>query len=251
MEKESSKVKSLAKALHVLECFDNDKPELGVTEIAKMLHLQKSTVHNIVSTYKDLGYLQQNPETGKYYLGIKLLQFSYIINNHMGLRKFFLPYLQEIANKVNETVYLGIPHDGDVMYIENQAPSSSTSTRNILGEHAPMYCTGLGKVMLAFLSDADREAAMDRPFLPFTENTITTREALLAELAEIRRRGYAIDNMEHEYGVICIAFPVFGVDGRIVAAISASAPSLRFTPEVIKQNAVIMREILAPAQRIL
>ena len=251
MNNENSKVKSLAKALHVLECFSNDKPELGVTEISKMLHLHKSTVHNIVSTYKDLGYLQQNPETGKYHLGIKLLQFSYIINNHMGLRKFFLPYLQEIANKVNETVYLGIPHDGDVMYIENQAPFNSVSTRNILGEHAPMYCTGLGKVMLAYLPDADRESAMDRPFFPFTENTITTREALLAELGEIRRRGYAIDNMEHEYGVMCLAFPVFGVDGRIVAAVSTSAPSLRFTPEVIKQNAIVMREILAPAQHIL
>lgn len=251
MDNQTSKVKSLAKALHVLDCFSNDKPELGVTEIAKMLDLQKSTVHNIVSTYKDLGYLQQNPETGKYQLGVKLLQFSYIINNHMGLRKFFLPYLQEIANKVNETVYLGIPHGGDVLYIENQAPFNSVSTRNILGEHAPMYCTGLGKVMLAFLSDAEREEALDRPLTPFTENTITTREALFAELEEIRRRGYAVDNMEHEYGVVCLALPVFGAGGRIVAAVSASAPSLRLTPDVIKQNAVTMREILAPAQHML
>lgn len=251
MEKPTSKVKSLAKALRVLECFANDKPELGVTEIGRMLGLQKSSVHNIVSTYEDLGYLQQNQETGKYYLGVKLLQFSYIINNHMGLRKFFLPYLQEIANKVNEAVYFGIPHNGDVLYIENLTPSSSITARNILGEHAPMYCTGLGKAMLAFLPEEEQEKALDRPLIPFTENTITTREALYADLAEIRRRGYAIDNMEHEYGVSCVAIPVFGVDRRIVAAVSASAPSPRFTADVLTQNAKIMREILAPAQYIL
>lgn len=251
MEEPTSKVKSLAKALRVLECFANDRPELGVTEIAKMLGLQKSTVHNIVSTFEDLGYLQQNQETGKYYLGVKLLQFSYIINNHMGLRKFFLTYLQEIAHTINEAVYFGIPHDGEVLYIENLTPASSMSARNILGEHAPMYCTGVGKAMLAFLPESEQEKVLSRPLTPFTENTITTREALREDLARIRSRGYAIDNMEHEYGVTCIAIPVFGADYRVVAAVSVSAPSLRFTPDVIARNARIMREILGSAQYIL
>ena len=251
MEEQTSKVKSLAKALHVLECFQNDRPELGVTEIARMLDLQKSTVHNIVSTYEDLGYLRQNQETGKYQLGVKLLQFSYIINNHMGFRKFFLPYLQEIANKVNEIVYFGIPHEGDVLYIDSQVPAGTMAARNILGEHAPMYCTGLGKAMLAFLPVETRERFMDRPLTPFTENTITTREALRADLEQIRMRGYSIDNMEHEYGVTCLALPIFGADRRVVGAVSVSAPSLRFTEDVLRRNAQIIREILAPAQYVL
>ena len=251
MEEQTSKVKSLAKALRVLECFTSERPELGVTEISRMMELQKSTVHNIVSTYEDLGYLMQNQETGKYRLGIKLLQFSYIINNHMGLQKFFLPYLQEIASKVNEIVYLGIPHEGDVLYIDSQAPAGISLTRNILGEHAPMYCTGLGKAMLAFLPEEERNRCLNRPLTPFTENTIRTREEMLGELEQIRRRGYAIDNMEHEYGITCISVPVFGHDRRLVSAVSISAPSLRFDHDTLEKNARIMQDILAPAQRIL
>ncbi len=247
MEREF-KVKSLAKAIRLLECFSDSRPELGVTELAQMLDLQKSTVHNIASTFESLGYLSKNKESGKYYLGLKLLQFSYIINNHMGFRKFFLPYMQKIAREVNETVFLGIPHGAEVLYIECVFPMENLGGRNILGEHAPMYCTGLGKAMMAYLPLEKQEEYAAYPLTKFTENTIITKEALLADMEEIRGRGYSIDNMEHEYGVTCIGIPVFGHDHNIVAAISVSAPSLRFDEEMIKKNADIMQQILESAQ---
>ena len=90
MANETAKVSSLVKAMKVLECFSMKNPELGVTEIAKQLGLQKSTVHNILSTFETMGYLIQNPTTGKYSLGVRLLQFSYIVNNQMGYQKLIM-----------------------------------------------------------------------------------------------------------------------------------------------------------------
>jgi len=249
--KEEYKVKSLAKAMKVLECFSNDQPELGITEIAEMVKLQKSTVHNIVSTFRELGYLSCNKDNSKYYLGVKLLQFSYIINNHLGFRNFFLPYMRQIADELKEVVYLGIPNEGDVLYIETQFPHGSVAVRNILGERAPMYCTGLGKAMLAYLPVSEQEKYASRKLKKFTENTITTKEALLRDLEQVRLRGYSIDNMEHEYGITCIGVPVFGHDKQVVAALSISAPSLRFDDATVAKNAKRMKEILEPAQYIL
>lgn len=242
------KVKSLAKAVRLLECFSIQKPELGITEIAQMLDLQKSTVHNIASTFETLGYLSQNKETGKYYLGVKLLQFSYIVNNHMGFHKFFLPYMKQITNELHENVYLGIPHEGEVLYIECCYPNEANGGRSILGEHAPMYCTGLGKAMLAFLPESKQQAYAKQPMERFTKNTIVTSDALLEELTQIRARGYSIDNMEHEYGITCVGMPIFGNDRRVVAAISVSGPSLRFDSDTLVRHAARMKVILEPTQ---
>ena len=242
------KVKSLAKAMGLLECFSDRRPELGVTEMAQMLGLHKSTVHNIASTLEQMGYLSQNQETGKYSLGVKLLQFSYIINNHMGLERFFLPYMKKIASRLNIMVYLGIPHGDEVLYIACAFPEENVGWRNILGEHAPMYCTGLGKAMLAFLPEELRVKYISRPLEPFTEATITDKETLKMDLHLTRTRGWSVDSMEHEYGVTCIGMPVFAHNGRLVAAVSVSASSLLLRPEVLKSHAAAMREILEPAQ---
>lgn len=251
MAHETAKVSSLVKAMRVLECFSIKDPELGVTEIAKQLDLQKSTVHNILSTFETMGYLTQNSATGKYSLGVRLLQFSYIINNHMGYQKFFLPYMEKIADKLHETVFLAIPHDSEVLYLESRQPHDSMGDRKILGEHAPMYCTGLGKALMAFMPQEEQLKHIPDTFVKFTENTLDSKEALLEDLRRIRERGYSIDNMEHEYGVVCIALPVFGHDGSPVAAISISGPSLRLQREAIVQAAVTMKEILGPTQYVL
>ena len=246
IENSDFKVKSLAKAMKILECFTSERPELGITEIAHMTGLHKSSIHNMISTFCDMGYVSFNPDNSRYYLGLRLLHFGYIINTHLGIRNMFLPYLQKIANAVLESAYLGIPDGPNVLYIEAMAPHG-TPARNILGERAPLYCTGLGKAMLAHLPDYDsRIPKMEA----FTDNTITDREILLADMAQIRLCGYAIDNMEHEYGVKCIAVPIFGHTGDVIAAISVSAPSLRMDADKVKSIPNIMNELLAPIQRV-
>ncbi len=244
-------VKSLGRALKVLECFSIEQPELGVSEIAKMLGMQKSTVFNILATYQKAGYIVQNPKTTKYYLGLKALHLSYIINNHLGLRDTFLPYLSRIAEQANEVCYFGIPDTPEVLYLEAVYPVTQIQTRNILGERAPMYCTGLGKAMLAFMPEAQLEQVLAKEMRSFTNFTLCDPKVLRANLEEIRLNGYAIDNMEHEYGVRCVAVPVFGADGSVAAAVSVSGPSLRFDSETISRDAQMIQEVLRPLQRCL
>ena len=246
-----SNVKSLARALTVLECFTTAEPELGVTDIAKKLGMQKSTIYNILSTFQDMGYVIQNPDNSKYSLSYKILHLSFVVSSRISLRDRFAPILKEIANLTGEVCYLGMLNDLEVLYLDAAYPSSQASGRNILGERAPLYCTGLGKAMLANLPDADVDRVLSRPMTPFTRCTITDPVVLRAELEEIRSNGYAVDNMEHEFGIRCVAVPIFDSAGKVIGAVSASGPSLRFDPDAVARISGIIADKLRPMQRFL
>lgn len=240
------KVKSLVKAVKVLECFSSNKPSLGISEISEMTGYNKATVYNIASTFTALGYLTQDQTTQRYHLGLKFLHFSYIINSNITLSTVMEPYLQKIADVTQETVFLGIPYEDKVLYLDTRTPNNQFR-RPILGEKASMYCTGLGKCLLAFT------APDKRPFLPdnlpaFTVNTITTKTKLSEELEKIKERGYAIDNMEHEFGISCVAVPLFGQSHEIIGAISVSGPSLRFDEKAVESIYSSLKQILAEVQ---
>ncbi len=242
------KVKSLAKAMAVLECFSTKTPELGVTEIATKLSLQKATVHNILATFEKLRYVEQNKSNSKYHLGLKMLQFGYIVNSFLDYRRVFKPYLQKISMACNELCYLAIPYDNEVLYLDSVSPKSGVPDRLISGEHAPMYCTGLGKAILAFMTEEDKNTILSSPLAKQTECTIIDPLTLKSELIKTNIRGYAVDNMEHEYGVTCVAIPIIGISGTPVAAVSVSGPTPRFSPERIEKLAQTLTEILSPLQ---
>lgn len=241
-------VKSLVKAMDVLECFSDTQPELGVTEIAKALDLQKSTVCNILSTFEHCGYVIQDSKTGKYHLGTKVLHLSYIVNHHMGLRDMFLPYLTRIAETSQEICYFGILDCREVLYIEAAYPHHHPQNRNILGERAPLYCTGLGKAMLAFMPEEERAAILTGEFKAYTNCTVTDPAQLQKQLLQFRCQGYAVDNMEHEFGISCVAVPVFRADGSVFAAVSISGPSMRFDEDTVIRSAERIKSILKPLQ---
>jgi len=245
---ENTSVKSLVKALDVLECFSVEQPELGVSEIARKLNLQKSTIHNILTTFQNCGYITKNPVNSKYTLGLKVLHLAYIVSSHHGLRDLFLPYLNRIAQETREVCYFGILDNLEVLYIEAAYPTTQQQTRNILGERAPLYCTGLGKAMMAYLPEEEFSQVVSSPLRQFTGYTLTDPAALRSQMEEIRTNGYAVDNMEHEFGIRCVAVPVFGTDGRVIASVSVSGPSPRFDPETIIRDANLIHEILKPLQ---
>lgn len=237
MEKEL-KVKSLQKALTILNCFTFEHPELGITEISEMLKLNKSNVYNIVSTFEQCGYLQKNTKTNKYQLGFRILELSRVINVHLGFSGIVNPVIKRLADELNEVVYFAIPKENKVLYIEGAYPTSHLNVRAMLGETAEMYCTALGKVMLAFMPPDDSIRHLERQSMTaFTQNTITDRTILINELQDIRKKGYALDNMEHEFGVKCVSVPVFNRDVELIGAISVSGPSLRFSEETITDYA--------------
>ncbi len=230
------KVKSLKKALDLLECFTVRTPELGITELSDRLGLYKSNVHNIISTFEKSGYIEKNPDNSKYRLGMKILELSYIINSSLGLHKIVHPFISALSNEVNEVVYFAIPKDPLILYLEGVYPSYSYSARSMVGETAEMYCTSLGKAILAHLPEERRIRAIEEQSMTeFTPTTIVDRQVLLQELEHIRQTGYSIDNMEHEFGIKCLGMPVFHRDGSLLGAISISGPSLRIDDTAVER----------------
>ncbi len=248
MEDGEIKVKSLQKSLTILNCFVM-KPRLGVTEISEMLDLNKSNVHNILTTFQAMNYLEQDTESGKYQLGLGILELCQSVGDRFNIRKVMMPYMQEIADATGEVVYLAVPREDEIVYLEAMHPVESYNMmRVILGEHAKMYCTGIGKAILAHLPEEVAENYISRGLHPFTENTITDPAVLREDLALTRERGYSVDNMEHEFGVKCVGMPVFSRRGELLAAVSVSGPSLRFSAERIEKIAETMRNTLRKAQ---
>lgn len=237
---QQAKVKTLGKAIKILECFSIEEPELGITQISNKLGIYKSSVHNIITTLESYGYIEKNLSNDKYRLGLKMLQFSYIISNQIGFRYSVHPYLQEIAKEFSESCYFAIPNDLSVLYLDAAYPMGMVAFRTVVGDRAPLYCTGIGKAMLAYMDDKAIETVKARGFEKFTENTICSEEEYHRELSTIKQQGYSIDNMEHEYGVKCVGVPIFSHDGSVCGGLSVTGPSLRFDSKRIEQIARVL-----------
>ena len=226
MDNQEPKVKSLVKAMNILSCFTVREPVWGVTELATHMDLNKSNVHNILSTFKSLGYLEQLPD-GRYRLGMKILEYAFAINQNLGYPRAVFDILVDTADRTGEVVYFGIPYGANVLYLYVAHPKSRMGVmpyRDMLGETSPLYCTGIGKAMLAHMPEGEWESHLsaDRP--KFQPNTITDKEAIFEELRYIRRRGFAIDNVEREPNIRCVGMPIRDAEGKVIAGMSVSGP---------------------------
>lgn len=238
------KVKSLQKALEVLNCFLT-KPCLGVTEISEKLDLYKSNVHNILSTFQAMDYLEKDEESGGYKLGMGIFALSRALGDTFAITKIAMPYMQELANLSDERVYLAIPHQGEVVYLEAMYPAESVHLmRNLLGEKAGMHCTGLGKAMLANMDSEEVEKCIKKGLTVYTDRTITDPEKFRNELILTKQRGYAVDDMEHEFGIKCVALPIFDKNRKVCGALSISGSSIRFTDKQIREWAILMKRYI-------
>lgn len=236
-----AKIKSLEKALKVLNCF-LEKPSCSVVELSDRLSLNKSNVHDILSTFVEMDYIEQDPVTRRYHLGIQLLLLSRALSDRYSIIKISQPYMQEIADKTGLRVYLAIPHNYQVMYLESSYPAQYTNLmRFIMGELADMHCTGLGKAMLSRMEENELQAFLKRPLKKYTENTIVNVLQLKKELALTRKRGWAIDNMEHEFGVKCVALPIMQKT-ILYGAMSVSGSAESFKDENIEDWAILLQD---------
>ena len=234
------KVKSLYKALILLDYFAGDKTEWGITELSKESGVLKTTVYNILSTYEAYGILEHDLKTNKYKLGYKILELSNQLYRNNDIRLMIRPIMEELEKETGENIYLAKLYQNEVIYLEALFSMGGISGRNIVGIKAPAYCTGIGKAQLAFQPEEVIDDIIAEGLTPYTDTTITNGEELKKELELIRKRGYAVDNMEHEYGVRCVAAPIYDYEGNVIAACSISGPSLRFTKEKEEKYAQLL-----------
>jgi DNA-binding IclR family transcriptional regulator len=237
------RVQSLERALDLLEALAG-ADDLGVSEIAAQTGLVPSTAHRLLGTLVARGYASQNPATGRYLLGYKLLELTSGVQDRIGrLRTAARPHLETIQGETGETTNLVVLEGRDVVYIESVSGTRSVRLHTEIGRSIPAHTSGAGKALLAWRAPADVAALLEgAPLAPSTPRTITTLPALQEDLAKIRRRGYATDNEEHELGVACVATPVLDRAGFPVAAISVSGPISRILNAETADLAGLLRE---------
>ena len=222
------------RAVQILGCFGFDHPELSVSEIGGKTRLHRSTAHRILMALEYNDLIRQNPENGKYRLGIKLFRLGHQAVSHLNLREISRPFLTRIMTDTKETVHLAVLDDNQVLYLDKVEGPHALRMPSRVGRCIPTYCTSLGKAMLSCLDDQDvKNIFREQVLKPYTPNTVKTPGHLLTELRMIRKRGYAVDNEEIEIGLRCVGAPIRDYSGTMVGAISVAAPAARLAGQKI------------------
>jgi DNA-binding IclR family transcriptional regulator len=229
-------LKSVEKALRIIESFDLDRPEISASELVESLQIPKVSVYRFLRFLTKNGFISHNRQTKKYRLGLKIFELGSIVLKNFDFREVAFPLITELSNRSGETVHLGVLDNQQVVSIESVESNQTLRISMPVGKRVYLHSTGVGKAILASLSDEEIKEIVRQKGLPrFTENTIADADQLLKEIQTIRTRGYAIDNEENEPGVRCIAAPVVDPNQRFVASISVSGPSVRVSRKRIPE----------------
>ncbi len=240
--------RSVARALTILHLFTVGEAEISLSEISQRVALHQSTVFRLLATLGAVGFTEQNPHTGRYRLGPASLSLGQAFLRHSDLRQLAEAPLAGLRDHSSETVHLATLYGTEVLYLEKLPglhPIGLMSSR--IGDRAPAHCTGVGKALLAYQPEAIVRQTYSDDLPSYTPFTITRINALLEDLEKVRQRGFAVDDEEHEVGVVCVAAPVFD-SSRVVAAISASGPADRIRQEM--RNRDLTQAVLAAAGEI-
>jgi DNA-binding IclR family transcriptional regulator len=231
-------MRSCSRTLRILEVLASAK-EMGVTDIAGAVGFHKSTVYRFLDTLVKEGYVIQNPETEKYRLSFKVLRLGYNLLSNMDLRNIARPFMEHLAHVTKETVYLTTMDDGMVLYLDKVNLTENLQTFHKVGDRNFVHCTATGKVQAAFLPEDKVDAIINRWGMPrCAKNTITDPDDFKKHLNEIRQCGYAVDDIEAEDDVRCVAAPIRDYTGNVAAGLSISGPATRMTLEKIKKELV-------------
>jgi DNA-binding IclR family transcriptional regulator len=226
-------IQSVSHSLDVLEEFKGDAIELGVTELSKKLKLHKNNIFRLLATLEARGYIEQNKSTENYRLGLKSLELGQTFIRQMGLLRQARPTLERLAERANETTYLAVMRNVDVIYIDVVEANQTVRVASRVGLRLPTHCTAVGKVLIASESEEEIKKRLPEHFEKRTAKTITDPKALVEHLIKVGKQGYALDDEEFEDGVRCIAAPVRDYTGNVVAAVSISGPAMRMADKKI------------------
>jgi len=222
-------IHSVLKAIRILKTFSSDQPVLTLSELSRRLGYPKSTIHTLISTLESQGLIER-AGAGSYALGTGIIPITQAVRVNAQLRDRAAPLLREVGDYCGESVYLTILDGAFCLYIYAIESSHRLLARTAVGERAFLHCTSVGKALLAFLPEQRVQQIVREVGLPrFTERTITDPAALARDLAETRRRGYSLDEGEHEIGTFCVGAPIFTERGDVVASCSVSGPA----PEIV------------------
>ncbi|MBM7551469.1 IclR family transcriptional regulator [Thalassobacillus pellis] len=245
-------IQSVDRALTILNFLKEHPKGLGVTEIANRLDVAKSTVHRLLATMEKHGYVKQVEETSVYRLGLKFIEMHHSVVDNLNVVEEARPILEYLTEETGKITHLVALDAFEVLYIDKVEKPATIRIYSQLGRRAPLHCTGVGKALAAYFGEEERRTYFQKkPLTMFTENTFTDADNLTEEFRQIRSRGYALDNEEHEPGVRCIAVPIWDHQEKPVYAISITGTAGQMTDEAVNEYIPVVKHAARDISKLL
>lgn len=232
-----SEVQTLARGLQILELLAEVEDGLSSTELADLLEIDKSSMSRFMSTLEKYRFVERNEQSRRYYLGTYVRELGRRAGQHTSLRELAEPHLQHLGGQTRENAHVSVYSAPQALTIADVPSTEPLRVISEVGRRAPMHCSAIGKCLLAF-----SEISMPETFTRYTERTITDLEQLLQELEQIRLQGYSLDDEELTLGVRGLAVPIRNREGRTIATMGLSGPSVRMTYEKIPELVAFLME---------
>lgn len=229
-------IQVLDRAFILIEVIAQAPEPLSLKDITQLTQLPKPTVYRILASLEIWGYVERD-NYNCYKLGTKFLLLGSKVKENLEIRKIARPFLKKLNYETKETIFLGVVDRGRSLYVDKLDSHHSVRLVSRVGSRNYLHCTSLGKCLLTGLKPEEIDKIIFEHGLPArTANTITDRDILLKHIEMVRENGYALDDIENEEGVRCLAAPIKNFKGRVVAAVSISGPAHRITNEAIEQK---------------
>ena len=231
----SGRLSSVTSALLVLKVFSQAESELGISSIAQRLGLAKSTVHRLAVTLAGEGFLEQNPQNGRYRLGLSLFSLGALVRQRMDVSNQAHSLLGALRDLTQESIHLAILDETSIVYLYNMESAQAIGTRSYIGSRKPAFCTSEGRALLAFSAPELVATVLKEELVARTPKTTTNAKALRLMLDEVRQLGYATDDEESENGMRSVAAPIRDISGRVIAAVGLAGPIQRLTKKELRR----------------
>ena len=232
---------SVERAIAILECLDNSRRGLNISEISRKLGIPKSSAHVIIITLERLGYVQKRDESLNYMLGLKAYGLGLGMMKSLSLSEAALPHMRALSSQLHLPSHLAVPDGDQGVYIQKVDTPGLIKIDTYVGRRMDLHCTGVVKIILAFGPQELHDRFLAKPvYIRYTRNTITSPRMMERELAKIRKLGFAIDDEEEELSVRCVAVPAFQ-SGRFAAALSVTGTTAQIPMTAIEEIAGVLR----------
>lgn len=235
-------LKTLDNAIQVLNCFTKEKKAWGVRELARELKTSHTAINRILKTYEKNGFLTQDKESKKYYLGLKFVEFSQIIRERMSITEDILPVMEKISELTKESIFLTWKENKEGVTLAIAESEERIKFSVSIGTRTPLYVGASCKVIMAYLSKDEQLNVMEDGFQRFTVNTTNDMESLLKELNEIKKQGWSYTCGEYTDQVFGLGVPLFDKNDRVVASVTIAGPQYRLNDKKKKEMLNILLE---------
>lgn len=239
--KRTYNITALQRGLQLLHLFSESPRGMTAKQVAAATRLPVSTVHRFLANLARAGFLDRDGE-GTHHLGIACFTIGQAAVEQLDIRRLSLPYLRELNQQTRETIHLTVRHGLTAVYVEKLESPEPLRIHSRIGASVPLYCTAVGKVMLAYMTEDEQQRTFPQlPLQRLTRNSVGSLQELTAELNRVRKNGYACDLEEHEAHIRCIAAPIWDHTGSVQSSLSITAPSVRMPISRLRQLAPLVQ----------